>query len=383
MRAPLFSRRRATLLAVLCAAAVAAAAYVVLAPSARRIGAPQGPGAVARPATTPPSAPTTSRSSVKPNPRLIAAWRNRTYTTDCHRLAARPFKARVRDGRATAPGDRHYRRYAVAVRPVLKADLTGDGRPETAVLLTCRPYPGKLFVQEVQLFTRNRLLTLLPDVPVRAGAQRRPVYDRDRPFTITNGHDLAAPMGFYAPTDVHAGAPSLHRTVTFHWTGITFVPSGYPNLTTHPDLSRAVVTTSGLGPLRIGMSFGQVSDVLAQEILPNLAGAPRCITVAPTHLPPGVSLTFNLGELARINVQPPSQIATESAIRIGSGAADVERAYPQRITNSVRHGDRAMVYTLEDPRLDRAIAFVQDGLDEPVTRFRVGTRNAAFYDDLC
>jgi hypothetical protein len=236
----------------------------------------------------------------------------------------------------------------------------------------------------VQVFTaRDRLLTLLPDVPARAGAPLPPIYDADRPFTVTGSHDLGAPMRFYAPTDRHAGAPSLRRSVRFHWTGVGFAPSGYPDIAAHPDLSHAVVTTDGLGPLRIGMSFGQVSDLLAQEILPNLAGAPRCITVAPTHLPPGVSLTFNLGDLARINIQSPSRIATRSAIRIGSSAADVQRRYPHRSTDSVRHGRRAIIHALAETAPNRAIAFVQRGPGERVVAFRVGTRNALLHDDRC
>lgn len=44
-------------------------------------------------------------------------------------------------------------------------DLTGDAKPETAVLLSCSPQPSNYFNQEVQVFNKDsKLLATLKDL---------------------------------------------------------------------------------------------------------------------------------------------------------------------------------------------------------------------------
>lgn len=149
-------------------------------------------------------------------------WRNTTYTVPCGGFSARPVTATVRSGEGTAPGDRNWPSgYQLWVWTTTTGDLTGDGRPETAVLTLCMPQGANYSMPDVLVFTRgNKPLGRLPVLP-RAERTLAPEYDA-RVFTLAN-RQLVTRVGFYGLEDCHVCGPSKHVTLAWSWDGQHFV----------------------------------------------------------------------------------------------------------------------------------------------------------------
>ena len=150
-------------------------------------------------------------------------WRNTQYTADCQGLAAEPFTVDVHNGEGDGPPDnRYYNGYIVEVEAVTTGDLTGDGRPEAAVLLYCSPQPSNFFRQEVQVFTDGpQLLGELPQLsPLPENTAFPPVFDSEQ-FFIRSGQ-LVTGTDYYSASDYHASGPSVHRVLTWQWDGSQF-----------------------------------------------------------------------------------------------------------------------------------------------------------------
>ena len=153
-------------------------------------------------------------------------WYNTSYTSTCGGAAPHPFSVNVQNGKGTAPGGSQdsYQHYDVQIEAVKYGDLTGNGRPDTAVLFYCSPQPSNFFLEDVQVFgPDNKLLAELPHV-----STLKPTWSALPPqyvpseFSISGGQ-LIAGMKFYTPTDAHASGPSLHRTLIWKWNGSQFV----------------------------------------------------------------------------------------------------------------------------------------------------------------
>jgi hypothetical protein len=152
-------------------------------------------------------------------------WYNTSYTSTCGGNALQPFTVNVQNGKGTSPGSPQH--YYVQVEAVKHGDLTGDGRPETAVLLYCTLQPSNFYVEDVQIFgPASNLLAELPHggTFTPPGSPLPPQYIPSE-LSISAGQ-LIAGMKFYAPTDSHASGPSVHRTLTWRWNGNQFVLLG-------------------------------------------------------------------------------------------------------------------------------------------------------------
>jgi hypothetical protein len=149
---------------------------------------------------------------------------NTSYTSTCGGRAPHPFTVNVQNGKGTAPGSPQH--YDVQVDAVKHGDLTGDGRPETAVLLGCTPVPSNYSTGDVQVFgPDNKLLAELPHAETLGPPGKPPPQYVPSELSIGTGQ-LIAGMAFYAPTEDHASGPSEHRTLTWRWNGDKFVLSG-------------------------------------------------------------------------------------------------------------------------------------------------------------
>ena len=170
-------------------------------------------------------------------------WRNTSYAMTCGGLS-HPFTVQLHDGKATVPGDSGaYTRYDVSVEAITKpGDLTGDNKPETAVLLACSPQPSNFFVEDVQVFKPDGgLLAELPHAEslTPSNSPLPPQYDGSQ--LSISGRQLVAGMKFYAPTDSHARGPSISRTLTWHWDGHQFVTTPVTVISCQPGAPNAVV----------------------------------------------------------------------------------------------------------------------------------------------
>lgn len=154
-------------------------------------------------------------------------WRNTTYRLTCDGIDPAGFTATLVNGSAQVPTEvsdtPDYLDFDVHLEATATGDLSGDGKPDTVVLLQCMPQPSNAFVQEVQVFRADGSLMgelpsprTLPETTILA-----PLYV-PAGLSIQNG-DVVAAMKQYGPNDSHATGPSVPFTVRWHWNGTTFV----------------------------------------------------------------------------------------------------------------------------------------------------------------
>jgi hypothetical protein len=181
---------------------------------------------------SPPSAPSPPPAAPAPRSKPPVDWQNNAYQVTCDGLVPAGFAAGLRGGTATVSGSAiassGYDSITVTYQEDVTGDLTGDGKPETVVLLTCTPQPSNFSVYEAQVFgPADELLTELPSTSTlqQQGQVLPPEYDVQQSMTIRGG-DLHTPMLFYAPEDSHASGPSVSRTARWHWNGDQFRLAG-------------------------------------------------------------------------------------------------------------------------------------------------------------
>jgi hypothetical protein len=205
------SRRSVLIAAAIGAITVAATAAVVISP-------PHIPSATSRTLSPPAS------SAVKP-----VSWQNFTYKLTCDGIADSGFAdqngiiATLHNGLAVAKGENGIQgEYDVKFRVAVSGDITGDGQPETIVLLSCSPKGANYFVDEVQVFgPSNKLMGELPSPDTLQGeAVLAPEYV---PAELrVEGGNVVAGMLFYAVGASHADGATEAHTITWHWTGSLF-----------------------------------------------------------------------------------------------------------------------------------------------------------------
>ncbi|HEY0326452.1 MAG TPA: hypothetical protein VGC46_10845 [Allosphingosinicella sp.] len=96
-----------------------------------------------------------------------------------------------------------------------------------------------------------------------------------------------------------------------------------------------VLTSEGLGPLRIGMTLAEIAAAAGPDSDPEAVGGPEpesCDQFRPERAPDGVIVMVQDGRLTRISLGEGSRIATDRGIRVGDPAARVRAAYGSSLT---------------------------------------------------
>lgn len=152
---------------------------------------------------------------------------------------------------------------------------------------------------------------------------------------------------------------------------------------TVPD-SAWVVTPHGIGPLRIGMTRGQVEAVLGALVpAPGDSGWRQCAVVSPAGLPGGVRLMVEGGTIARVDVDS-ERVATAAGARIGDSAGHILDLYTNRVaTAPLKYGSgHTLTVTPAEPA-DTAFRLVFETDGQRVTRYRAGRLPAVAYVEGC
>jgi hypothetical protein len=121
-----FSKGDALAFAAIAVTALGIIVPIILAQTSTRTG------------TGPDTGQTTNESRGPDTPLIesVDYWYNTQYRTDCRDRAAQAFVVDVRKRTGLGPPDSEYSDgYTIYVQQVESGDLTGDGRPEAAVLL--------------------------------------------------------------------------------------------------------------------------------------------------------------------------------------------------------------------------------------------------------
>lgn len=143
------------------------------------------------------------------------------------------------------------------------------------------------------------------------------------------------------------------------------------------------MTLRSVGAVRLGMSVeeaAQVSTLALTQDFGRLSTDTCYFVTAPSQLP-GVSFMVVEGEIVRIEVNPPSAVATRSGARIGTSRESLSVVYADNLRHApegVYEGEALAFVPNDEDDADYRIYFsIEDGV---VSSYRVGSRPAV--DDL-
>ncbi|MET7398125.1 hypothetical protein ABZS66_32010 [Dactylosporangium sp. NPDC005572] len=147
--------------------------------------------------------------------------RNLTYRTTCGGLTRTAFDVTVRTGHGEAVGP-DGRPYRFTVGATAAGDLTGDGRPETVVVLVCAPADANFGGWDLQVVGGDgaALAGIVVDPLPEA---LYPAVDWAHGELAIRDRRLSLGVLYYGPDDCHACGPSIHRVLEWRWDGSRLV----------------------------------------------------------------------------------------------------------------------------------------------------------------
>ncbi|MDA0266695.1 MAG: hypothetical protein O2890_02350 [Cyanobacteria bacterium] len=158
---------------------------------------------------------------------------------------------------------------------------------------------------------------------------------------------------------------------------------------TLPDgtsLQAAKVTTTSLGPLKIGMTLEEAADALGLPLVPlgrNVSG--ECAYYKPDTSDATIGLMVVGNAVIRVDIWPGSAISTASGIQVGSTEAEVLAQYAEQIESAPNPytSGKVMTFTPIDPGEDLyRLVFETDGAGR-VIQYRAGQFPAVTWPDGC
>lgn len=150
-----------------------------------------------------------------------------------------------------------------------------------------------------------------------------------------------------------------------------------PGLQTAALTTDSIVTLRALGPVRIGMSVAEASEAAGLELRRDLgrSSTDSCYHVNAGPTMRGVSFTVVNDLIRRINIDPPSPVATRSGVGIGTTAGDLREVYSDNIqrADSAAAGGQGWAFVPNDEFDDdfRIYFEIEAGA---VARYRLGSR---------
>src|SRR5687768_7696504 len=102
-----------------------------------------------------------------------------------------------------------------------------------------------------------------------------------------------------------------------------------------PAAETWVLTSEGMGPLRIGMTLAEITAAAGPDSDPDAVGGPEpesCDQFRPARAPAGVIVMVENGRLTRISLDEGSPVATDRGIRVGDPARRLREIYGEALT---------------------------------------------------
>lgn len=104
-----------------------------------------------------------------------------------------------------------------------------------------------------------------------------------------------------------------------------------PTAAPAPAAAAPVLTTAGLGPMRIGMTDAEARAAVGAANIEADTGteiSDSCTEIKLKGAYPGVYLMINDGRLSRITLSEGAKIKTDKGVGVGARPAEVMAAYP-------------------------------------------------------
>jgi hypothetical protein len=140
------------------------------------------------------------------------------------------------------------------------------------------------------------------------------------------------------------------------------------------------VTFAGIGNLKAGMSLDEAGVVLGQP-LASPAKLSDCDYVRPKSGPKHLAFMVEKGQIARVEVQEGSDIATTAGAKIGDTEQRIKTLYPNVEVRPSKYGSGH--YLIASPKSggNNRIVFETDG--NKVVKYRAGRLPAVEYVEGC
>jgi len=248
-------------------------------------------------------------------------------------------------------------------------DITGDGRDDAVVTLSCIATGGNGQVSNVVLVTSER-----------GGARQvGPAVEGFDPAIV--GSVVAVGRAVYAETDAQC-CPTTIRYLPLLFARDHLAEGGAGGkAVTNAD----VATTTGIGGFQVGRPYAEIAATTGQPIsvTDDLQTEGTCVSVS---IEGGPEELFGLGDAEHLgSVEFSSDaIKTKSGLGIGSTEAEVYRAFGDRVRSDphdylVPDGHYLTFIPNDDP--GHVVVFDTDG--STVTHFRVGEDSWAHAIEGC
>jgi hypothetical protein len=330
-----------------------------VAPSTTRRTATSAPPALERPASTS-SIPVSSSTSTPRSDLRQADLGSRPHLVRCP-----GGEAEVQPGVAAPGADG--RTVVIGTFEPQFLDLTGDGRPEAVVEVTCRVAD--------EWSEGDRSVIVLADEAGEVVQLGQPLEGADP--TVVGGSLAVGRRTAAGEAASGAAAEIVYEPFTFD--GATWVPGagGSPLLVTDP------VTVDGIGAVLVGAPFGEAAISTGQGVEtvdPLASGA--CVEIAFRSGPEGVRGRGGDGVIHAVLVDNPA-VRTAEGLGVGSTEVEVQFTFPGQVSvlpaAGVPGGQHLIVDFADQP--DRVLLFTTDGTT--VTDYAAGAAGWADVAEGC
>ncbi len=197
---------------------------------------------------------------------------------------------------------------------------------------------------------------------------------------VTSPTVAATETSIAAPTTVadasDPGGSSADETSDTSATTSTPSTTAPPGASGEDLSSDFAATLRAVGSVRLGMSVEEAIEASTLDLTQDFGRASKdnCFFVAAGTRLPGVSFMVVDGEIVRIELNPPSAIATRSGVRIGTSRESLTTVYANNIQpapEGVSEGEALAFVPNDEEDADYRIYFtIENG---EVSSFRVGT----------
>jgi len=150
-----------------------------------------------------------------------------------------------------------------------------------------------------------------------------------------------------------------------------------------PERNRWTVSTTGIGPLRFGMTLDAMGRELGDTSLAKLGARASCTYVRPAKMPRGASLMIQNGVFVRVDVDSAG-IMTDTFIGVGDSEVSVlvRNSGRARIESNKYAGPLAHNLVVTNPKdPGNAMIFETDG--RAIQRYRAGAHPAVDLVERC
>jgi hypothetical protein len=141
-------------------------------------------------------------------------------------------------------------------------------------------------------------------------------------------------------------------------------PTPAAEATPPPAADANALTSTGWGPLKIGMTLAEVTAAAGPDSNPDDVGGPEpeyCDQFRPANAPEGLLVMIEQGKLTRISLIEMSPLKTDKGLGIGDTAAAVKAAYGSSAqTGPHKYQDAPAEYITVWDGGPRAEPYVQD-----------------------